>query len=197
MMGCACSVVLLLKEKLSVLFIGMLITLGKEKDIGGSVPDQHNYERICVVFFENAEHYVIVAPDHRHPTPTGFERRECRSLREIDALTSRLQRQDKAMFNRMWEKDRQTMIQAHDRHRTALRQRLLAPDCGPGERMFIQRAFDYFDRKEDEYNHFHVSGFFHQREYDGPGTDPVEDHGRQGPTTKPKMSDRLAALISR
>jgi hypothetical protein len=157
---------------------------------------QHNDERICVVYFQDANGYVLVAPDRSHPTPAGFERQECHTLREVDDLTRKLNRQDSNMFSHMWEKDRQTMIESHERHRTALRQRLLAPDCGPAERVFIKRAFAYFDKKEEEYKHYHVNGYFHQREYDSPGSDPIEKHGRQLEATVPKLSDRLASILT-
>jgi hypothetical protein len=160
------------------------------------MPNLHNAERICVVYFQDSSGFVLVAPDQRHPTPAGFERKECHTLCEVDDLSRRLNRQDGDMFGRMWERDRQVMIASHERHRTALRQRLLAADCGPGERLFIMRAFAYFHKKEEEYKHYHVQGYFHQREYDSPGNDPLEKHGRQLEATTPKLSDRLASILT-
>src|ERR1700756_1406733 len=159
--------------------------------------DRHNNERIQVIYFENAEGKVLVAPDHRHPTPQGYVRKEATTLKEVDKLTARLNQQDNDMFSRMWEKDRELMIAAHNRHRTTLRQRLLAPDCGPWERLFILRAFAYYDKKESEYQHYKVSGYFHQREFDNAGNDPIDGNvhgGRQ--LVMPKLSDRLSSALS-
>jgi hypothetical protein len=160
-------------------------------------PRGHNDERICVIYFENRDHYVIVAPDHRHPTPAGFERRECHTLREIDQLTARLNRQDTDMFTRLMAQDREAIRRRHSEIRSKLGQRLLAADCSSWERMFIQSMYRYMDRKEEELTRCEVRGYFHQREYDSPGRDPVEQHGRQLEATVPKMSDRLAAALSR
>lgn len=157
--------------------------------------DRHNNERICVVYFENREGYVIVAPDQRHPTPEGFIRKEAKTLREIDKLTARMNRQDTDMFSRMWEKDRQQMLAQHERHRTALRQRLLAADCTRAERLFILSAFRYFDKKEEEYKNFKVQGYFSQREFDSVRGDI--DHATRGKQlTMPKLSDRLANILT-
>ena len=162
--------------------------------LGASSVNNHNDERICVVYFENRDGHVVVAPDRSHPTPHGYIRKAATSLREIDKLSARLNRQDSETFGRMWQQDRQIMIDSHDRHRTSLRQRLLAPDCGPWERLFIQRAFAYFDKKESEYQHYKVSGYFIQREFDSPATDPNEAHGKQ--IAMPKMSDRLTTTLT-
>lgn len=159
--------------------------------------DQHNHERICVAYFVDAHGHILVAPDHRHPTPRGFERREARTLKEVDKLSRILNQQDTSMFSRMWAQDLELMIAQHDRHKTTLRQRLLAVDCGPTERLFIQSAFRYFDQKEEEFKNYKVSGFFHQREFDSPGNDPVDGNisgGKQ--LVMPKLSDRLALILS-
>lgn len=153
----------------------------------------HNSERICVVYFENKEGYVIVAPDHRHPTPEGFERRECKTLKDIDRLTVRLNRQDTRMFERMWYRDREQMIASHDKIRSKLRQRLLAIDCSKIERLFIESAFRYFERKEKEYENFKVRGYFQQREFDSKNA-KVDDYGKQ--LVMPKLSSRLASALS-
>jgi hypothetical protein len=156
----------------------------------------HNDERIAVVYFEDKSGYVIVAPDQRHPTPANFERKECHTLREIDRLTQRLNRQDTDTFTRLTQSDLAQMKVRHGQIRSKLGQRLLAVDCNCWERVFIQRMFAYMDRKEAEIARCEVRGYFHQREYDSPGRDPLEQHGRQLEATQPKMSDRLAALIS-
>lgn len=155
----------------------------------------HNDERICVVYFENRDGYVIVAPDQRHPTPLGFERKECHTLQEIDKLTAKMNRQDSDMFSRMWEQDRERMIAEHDKHRAKLRQRLLAIDCSVIERMFIQSALAYFDRKEREYANFKVRGYFAQREFDSARGDI--DRALAGKQlAMPKLSDRLAHILT-
>lgn len=157
----------------------------------------HNDERIGVVWFENKAGYVIVAPDHSHPTPQGFERKECRTLHEIDVLTKRLNRQDTDMFSRLMENDRRQMRAKHEQIRSKLGQRLLAVNCSNVERLFILRHFRYMDQKEKEILKCEVNGYFHQREYDSPGSDPIDRHGKQLEATTPKLSDRLASLMTK
>jgi hypothetical protein len=154
----------------------------------------HNDERICVVYFEDKHGHLIVAPDHRHPTPEGHERRECHTLHDIDLLTQRLNRQDRDQFYRMFQQDQQVMIENHKKIRARLGQRLLAVDCGPTERVFIERMYKYLDKKEAAVMDFKVRGYFHQREYDSE-RGPIDDYGRQ--LIMPKMSDRLASLLSK
>src|ERR1700752_129351 len=125
--------------------------------------DGHNHERISVVYFENASGYIIVAPDSKHPTPTGFERRECHTLREIAALTRRVNLQDTDKFSRLMAKDRAQMRSRHEQIRSKLMQRLLAVDCGRMEALFIRRAFQYLAQKEEEMTRCEVNGFFVQR----------------------------------
>ena len=153
----------------------------------------HNDERICTVYFENAQGYVIIAPDQSHPTPQGFERREAKTLREIDRLTERMNRQDRDMFSRMMEKDKQQMLVKHDQIRAKLRQRLLAVDCSRPERLFILGAMDYLRRKEEEITKFSYRGYFQQREFDSKRA-CTENYGKQ--ITMPKMSERLASALS-
>lgn len=155
----------------------------------------HNDERICVVWFEDKQGYAIVAPDTSHPTPKGFERRKCTTIKEIDRLTEKLNRQDTRLFERMWHQDRERMIEEHEKHKNSLRRRLLAHDCSPIERVFIQSAFAYYERKEQEYANFKVRGYFAQREFDDPHGDI--DHAIKGKQlVAPKMSDRLAHVLS-
>src|SRR5882724_6644671 len=139
--------------------------------------DRHNHERISVLYFVNKSGYVIVAPDRSHPTPAGFEPRYCTTLAEIDSLTRKLNRQDTDMFSRLIAKDRAALIARHAQMKAKLDQRLLAIDCSPIERMFIQGAFRYFDKKEAELTKCEVSGYFHAREYNSAGSDPLEQHG--------------------
>ncbi len=157
--------------------------------------DNHNNERICVVWFEDRQGYVLIAPDRSHPTPNGFERREATTLKEIDKLTARLNRQDTRLFERMWHQDRERMIAEHEKHRTSLNRRLLAHDCSAVERAFIKSAFAYYERKEAEYEHFKVRGYFAQREFDSIRGDI--DHALSGKQlVMPKLSDRLAHVLS-
>lgn len=158
--------------------------------------DQHNHERIRVVYFQDKSGYILVAPDQSHPTPKGFERHEATTLQEIDRITTIMNRQDTRMFERMWQQDRQQMIEAHNRHRTALNRRLLAPDCSPAERLFIMSAFRYFERKEQEYQHFKVRGYFAQREFDSVRGD-IEHATGGKQLVMPKLSDRLAHELTR
>lgn len=159
------------------------------------MPDQQNHERICVVYFENSSGYVIVAPDQSHPTPQGFERKECHHLHEIDSLTRRLNQQDTNMFGRLMANDREQIRAKHTSIRSKLGQRLLAVDCSPVERAFILHMFRYMDRKEEELTRCEVRGYFQQREYDSKLA-KVDDYGGQLERTVPKMSDRLASLIT-
>lgn len=159
--------------------------------------DRHNHERIHVLYFINAQGYVIVAPDRSHPCPAGFEPRYATTLREIDALTRTLNRQDTDMFSRLMARDREAIRTRHALIRSRLNQRLLAVDCHPNEALFIRSMFRYMDKKEAELLKFEVRGYFHQREYDSPGSDPIEKHGRQLEATVPKMSDRLAAALTK
>lgn len=156
--------------------------------------DQHNNERICVIYFEDQYGHVLVAPDYLHPTPKGYERREARTLRDVDKLTHRLNTQDNAMFQRMWAQEKAVMIERHKVHKRNLAARL--DQATPAEKMFILSAFAYFDRKEKEYDHYRVRGFFHQREFDSPGNDPIDANVHGGKQlVMPKMSDRLAAAL--
>src|SRR6267142_6485260 len=109
--------------------------------------NSHNAERINVLYFVNRSGYVIVAPDQSHPCPQGYEKRWCRTLREVDSLTRRLNMQDQNMFAHLMERDRQQIVAQHARIKSKLNQRLLAIDCGPAERLFIQSAYKYMDRK--------------------------------------------------
>jgi hypothetical protein len=162
------------------------------------VRDRTNSERICVVYFENKEGYVIVAPDRSHPTPQGFIRRECHHLHEVDRLTRKLQTQDRNMFSRLMEKDRKQIQAKHEQIKSKLRQRLLAVDCSRVERLFILGAFQYLDKKERELLKCEVGGYFHAREFDSTNKyGGTEDHGRQLEKVVPKMSDRLAAALSK
>jgi hypothetical protein len=157
--------------------------------------DRHNHERISVIYFENRDGHIIVAPDRSRATPPGFERKEATTLREIDRITAILNRQDQTMFGRMWQQEREQMIREHDKHRTKLRQRLLAVDCSRGERLFILSAFAYFDRKEKEYDNFKVRGYFAAREFDSARGDiDRATSGKQ--LSMPKLSDRLSAALS-
>lgn len=146
-----------------------------------------------VIYFENKRGRVIVAPDTSHPTPEGYQRRECRTLAEVDALTRRVNAQDQAHFDDLMEKDRRIMQLKRESIKAKLSQRLLAIDCTPIERAFIKGAFAYFDRKERESAKCIVRGYFSQREYDHPldGLEPGEQ------LRMPKPSDRLAALLSK
>src|SRR5213078_151797 len=127
--------------------------------------DKHNHERISVIYFENRDGYIIVAPDRSRVTPDGFERMEARTLRDIDKLTDRLYRQDTRQFSVMWYREKAQMVEEHDKHRSKLRQRLMSIDCSQGERLFILSAFAYFDRKEKEYDNYKVRGYFAAREF--------------------------------
>ena len=158
--------------------------------------DQHNHEKISTVYFENSSGYVIVAPDHRHPTPSGFERRECRSLRDIDRLTARLHRQDSDMLGRLIAKDREAMRTKHTSIRSKLGQRLLAVDCSPLETLFIRRMFAYLDRKEAELLKCEVHGYFQQREFDSKHA-CTENYGKQLEATAPRLSSRLADILTK
>ena len=152
----------------------------------------HNDERICVVWFERADGYVYVPADSSRQTPEGYIRHEATTLKEIDALTTRLNHQDKRQFDQIFEQDYLTMKASHDRKRAILNQRMLCVDCGPGERLFIQSALRYFDRKEEEALKYTVRGYFHQREFDSKNA-KIDDYGKQ--ITAPKMSARLASEL--
>lgn len=158
--------------------------------------DEQNYERINVLYFVDRKGYVIIAPDQKHPCPTGFDKRYATSLRDVDKLTATLNRQDTDMFSRLIAKDREAIQIRHAQIKSKLNQRLLSVDCHPNEALFIRSMYRYLDKKEIELSKCEVRGFFHQREYDSPGSDPIEQHGRQLEATEPKMSDRLASLLS-
>jgi hypothetical protein len=139
--------------------------------------------------------YVIVSPHTDHRTPEGYERKECRYLHEVDALTKKMNQQDQDQFGAMMGKDREIMRQRREKNRATLRQRMLAADCNAFERAFIKGALEYLDKKESESLNFVVRGFFTQREYDSASTDPIDNHGKQ--LQPPKMSDRLTALLGK
>lgn len=147
-----------------------------------------------VVFFENKRGRVIVPPDHRHPVPQGYERKEAKTLAEVDRLTRRLNAQDQTMFDDLFEKDREIMRERREKTRSTLRQRMLAIDCTQFEKRFILGALAYLNRKEEEMYKHTVNGYFHAREYDA-GHEPTENYGKQ--LSMPRMSDRLAALMTK
>lgn len=147
-----------------------------------------------VVYFENARGYLIVAPDVSHPTPQGYERKECKYLHEVDKLTKRMNQQDQDQFAHLMQKDQEIMRQRREKTRSNLRQRMLAHDCSPFERRFIQGALQYLDRKEKENTEFKIRGYFQAREFDS-SSGGVEDYGKQ--VQPAKMSDRLAALLTK
>ena len=155
--------------------------------------DQHNNERIRVVYFERADGYVYVPGDSSRQTPRGYERHEATTLREIDKLTQKLNRQDKRDFDAMFEQDLAIMKANHDRHRDSLRRRMLAIDCSSEEQLFIKSALRYFDRKESECLHYTINGYFQQREYDQ-SHKKVDDYGKQ--LVMPKMSARLSSILT-
>lgn len=139
--------------------------------------------------------HLLIAPDTRHPTPEFYERKECKYLHEVDALTRKMNRQDRDEFGAMMEKDRQIMQMRREKTRSTLRQRMLAADCTPYERRFIQGALQYLENKEKENTEFRMESFFTQREFDSPSTDPIDKPKRQ--VQPAKMSDRLAALLTK
>ena len=139
--------------------------------------------------------HLLIAPDVSHPCPTNYERKECKYLHEVDALTRKMNAQDKDEFGALLEKDRQIMQQRRDKIRSTLRQRLLAVDCTPFERRFILGHLANMERKEKEQSTFRLESFFHQREFDSPTTDPIDKFGKQ--VQPAKMSDRLAALLTK
>lgn len=152
----------------------------------------HNDEKIKVIWFERADGYVYVPADSSRQTPDGYIRHEATTLKDIDRLTARLNRQDKRQFDQMFEQDYLVMKQFHDRKRTLLQRRMLAADCGLGERLFIQSALKYFDKKEEEALKYTVRGYFHQREFDSKNA-KIDDYGKQ--LSMPKMSARLASEL--
>jgi hypothetical protein len=152
----------------------------------------HNDERIHVVYFERADGYVYVPADSSRVTPDGYERKEATTLKEIDRLTTKLNRQDQQQFDRIFEQDHAQLVEFHNRKRAILGQRLLAADCSPVERAFIRSAFAYFKRKEDEALKYTVRGYFHQREFDSVNA-KIDDYGKQ--LTPPKLSDRLSSVL--
>jgi len=146
----------------------------------------------AVIYFENAKGRIIVSPDTSHPCPQGYERREARTLAEVDRLTRHVNQQDQSAWDDLCAKDRAMMQERRDRVRSKLRQRMLASDCTAFERRFIQGALEYLQKKEDDLYRANVRGYFHQREF---GSNDV-----QLPEPKslvPKMSDRLANLLTR
>jgi hypothetical protein len=161
----------------------------------GSSKDQHNHERIRVLYFVGPTGHVIIAPDSRHPCPRGYEPRYATTLREVDMLTDVLNRQDQSMFDRMMQKDREALYRKHTEIRRRLGNRLLEPDVHPNERLFIKSMYRYLDRKEEELLKCVVRGYFHQREYDSPGSDPVEAHGTQ--LKMPTLSARLSDILTK
>jgi hypothetical protein len=144
---------------------------------------------------DGSEH-ILPAPDTKHPTPAGYERRECHHLYEVDKITKLLIAQDKKFFERMLANERAAGANFRAGIRSRLRQRKLAIDCKPIERDFIDGALRYLDQKEQELYKLHVTGHFHQREYDGAGGE--EDHGLQLEKTMPKrdLAHRLPNSIS-
>lgn len=139
--------------------------------------------------------HLLIAPDHRHPTPDNYERLECKYLHEVDALTRKMNMQDQDEFGALMEKDRQAMELRREKTKSTLCQRMLAPDCTPFERRFIQGALDYLDRKAKQNSEFRLQSFFTQREFDAKTTDPIDKFGKQ--VQPAKMSDRLAALLTK
>lgn len=152
----------------------------------------HNDERIHVVYFERADGYVYVPADSSRQTPAGYERKEANTLKEIDKLTTRLNRQDQQQFDRIFEQDHAQLVEFHNRKREILGRRLLAVDCTPIERAFIRSAFAYFKRKEDEALKYTVRGMFWAREYDSKNA-KCDDYGKQ--LVMPKLSDRLSNVL--
>ncbi len=138
--------------------------------------------------------FCIVAPDSKHPTPYGYERKECKYLHEVDALTKRMNVQDKEQYECLVAKDQEIMRQRREKTRTTLRQRMLAVDCTPFEKRFIEGALAYLDRKEKETTEFKIRGYFVQREMDSAHAH-TDDYGRQ--LVMPRMSDRLSSLLTK
>jgi len=148
-----------------------------------------------VIFFENKVGKVIIAPHVDHPTPEGYIRKECKYLHEVDKLTKRMNQQDFNEFSDLMAKDREIMRLRREKTRKTLRQRMLAPDCTAFEIAFIRGALAKMDAREKEMTEFTIKGYFHAREYDSASTDPIDNYGAQ--VKVPKMSDRLAALLTK
>lgn len=146
-----------------------------------------------VIYFENKEGKIIIAPDVRHPTPDGFERKECRTLAEIDKITRQMNSQDKQEWEMLNAKDRARFHDRREAIRTKLRQRMLAVDCSQFERRFIQHAMAYMDRKQEELYRFKLEGYFHQREFDKSSVDTSKV---KEAVKMPKLSDRLASVLT-
>lgn len=149
-----------------------------------------------VVYFENRDGRLILAVSDDHPCPQGFERKEARSLPEIDQLHKRFQTKDRAEWDSLCDKDRAVMQVYRDRNRSRLTQRLMAIDCGPMERALIKSAFAYYAKKEKELYEATVNGYFHAREYDSTSPDPATtgEHDAQLPKS-PLPSARLQSSL--
>ena len=120
-----------------------------------------------VVYFENKEGYVIIAPDSRHPTPESFERRECRYLHEVDKLARRVNQQDKDGWKKLNDRDRRLFFSRRQKIRANLIARKYSAACRPVERMFIDIMLRKMDEREEKLYGQKVEGFFHAREFDG------------------------------
>lgn len=149
----------------------------------------------AVIYFVNAKGSIIVAPERDHPTPTGFIRKEAKTLAEVDELTRKIHSQDKNHFDDLMEKDRATMRERRERIRGKLRQRMMAVDCSAFERQFIKGALEYLQKKEDDLYRYTYNSYFAAREFDSSSKDPIDNYGKQ--VQPPKMSDRLAALLTK
>lgn len=100
------------------------------------------------------------------------------------------------MFGRLMAKDREAMQHKHGQIRSKLGQRLLSVDCGWLESLFIRRMFEYLDKKEAELLKCEVRGYFQQREFDSKRA-CTENYGNQGSTTPPRLSSRLADVLTK
>lgn len=113
----------------------------------------------------------IVAPDNRHPTPVGFVRREARTLREVDAVTKIMNRQDRKWWEDLTAKDKALFQARRDGIKRRLERRKLEASCTDYERKFIDGALAYMERKQKQMYDVQVTGYFHAREMDSATTE--------------------------
>lgn len=155
----------------------------------------------AIIYFRRIEadpvtgsHPLMWAPDNRHPTPAGWERMEAHNWREVDNATKIINAQDQDFYEKLFANDLIAMTASHSRIRGRLSVRMMEPDCGPGERLFILRSFDHMKMREEKLAKVKVTGWVHAREYDHAHKN-CEPSGSQVPVRR--MSDLLAQRMGR
>jgi hypothetical protein len=130
-----------------------------------------------VIYFYNyrdpahPEGYLMLAPYTSYPTPPGYERREARTLPEVDKMYEVLVRQERLQWEREYFREEATFGKRQQDLRDRLYARMTSGSTGEYEKDFIKSWLELRNEKKrqkyaDIFEHRHL--FLSARENDIP-----------------------------